>query len=122
GVGRIGNVLAVRLGVLRCSGRGERECPIRVQVKILRLGFLRRPLGISVPGVRSALKRGGLPRWLLTLAVQVIPEEWRFNILAELARSFVPSKGDDSDAVALGGLPLPVKPGAGHDEIRMLGI
>src|SRR5947209_802984 len=75
-----------------------------------------------MPTVRSALECAGLPCRLLAFVVQVIPEEWRFNILAKLASRFVSSKRDQADTVALRTLPFAVIPRPRNHEIRALRI
>src|SRR2546422_11493405 len=75
-----------------------------------------------MPTVRAALERAGLPLRLLALAVQVTPEQRRFDVFAERPRGFMPRKRNQADAIALRCLPLPVKPRTGHDKIRVLGI
>src|SRR5271165_6477499 len=93
-----------------------------MQVKLRRRGFFRRPCGVRVPGVRSALKCAGLPGRLLALAVQVIAEERSLEFLAELTRRLVPAKWNQADAFFLIALPLAVKPWPRHHEIGVFGI
>src|SRR5579872_2975115 len=93
-----------------------------MQVEVRRFCFFRRPDAIGMPRVRPALERAGLPRKLLARTMQVITEEWRFDILAELARGLVSAKRDQADAFAFGRLPFSVKPGTSDDEIRVLRI
>src|ERR1041385_7191634 len=75
-----------------------------------------------MPRVRPTLKSARLPRRLVSVAVQIVAEERRFDIFAELARGLVPSKRNYSNALTLGALPFPVVPRTGHDEIGMLRI
>src|SRR6516225_4822588 len=75
-----------------------------------------------MPGIGSTLKGAGLPGRFLAGPVQVITEEGRLDVLAELARGFMPTKGDQANAVGRGSPPLPVEPRARHHEIGMLRI
>src|ERR1700693_1899060 len=93
-----------------------------MEVKFCRFGFLRRPRGIFMPAVGTALKSAALPIRLFSHAVQVVAEKSGFNILAKLARRFMSAKGNDADRVALGRLPLPVKPRAGDNEVCVVRI
>ncbi len=54
--------------------------------------------------------------------MQVIAEEWRFDVLAEFARGLVSAERNDADAVTFGTLPLAVEPRTRHHEIRVLRI
>src|ERR1700751_5534956 len=84
--------------------------------------FLRRPCGIFMPSVRTALESTGLPGRFFSDAMQVIAEESGFDVLAKFARRFVSDKRNDSDLVALGRLPLAVKPRSRDNKIRAVGI
>ena len=54
--------------------------------------------------------------------MQVVAEEGRLDVFAELARGLVSSERDEPDTVSLRSLPLAVEPWAGHDEVRALRI
>src|ERR1700684_4007482 len=93
-----------------------------MQVEPCGLGLLRWPRRVSMPRVRSALKSAGLPRWLVSLTVQVVAEKGSLNRFAEFARSFVSSERNEADAVSLAPGPFAVKPRACDDKSRMLRI
>src|SRR5579863_2203024 len=75
-----------------------------------------------MPRVGSTLESARLPRGLAALVVQVKAEEGGLDVFAKLAGSFVASKRNESDAVALWSLPFAVEPGAGDHEICVLRI
>ena len=81
-------------------GRGKRQSSIRMQVKVGRLRLLRWPVVVGMPGVRSGLEGGHLPRRLVTLAVEIVAEKGRFNVLPELDRGLVTTEGHRADAVS----------------------
>ena len=68
------------------------------------------------------MKRAGLPLRFRTLVVQVVAEERRLDILAELTRGLVTTKRNQPDTLSLGSLPLAVIPRSRNDEIRVLRI
>ena len=121
GIRRIGNILAKLLARRRIRRR-KRQRSIRVEIKIGTLGFFRGPCRIRVPAIGSALKCAGLPLRLFALIVQVVAEEWRFDVLAEFARGFVPTERNHPDAVAPGCLPLPVVPRTRHNKVGVLRV
>ena len=65
-----------------------------MQIQIRQTRFLGGPNRVTMPGIRTALECGGLPRGFLTLAMQVVAEEGRFEIFAKLARGFVAAERD----------------------------
>src|ERR1700738_1824279 len=93
-----------------------------MEIKFCEFRFLRRPRGIFMPAVRTALESTGLPIRFFSHAVQIVAEKSSFDILAKLARRFVSPKRNDGDCIALGRLPLPVKPRPRNNKVCVVGI
>ncbi len=89
------------------------------------IGWLRtcwRPGTIGLPGVRSRLEGTCPPRKLIAGAMQKVAKERSLDLLAKFARGLMASERDLSDIAAFRRLPFPVKPGAGHNEILIVGV
>src|SRR6185503_21022047 len=59
---------------------------------------------------------------LRALAVEIVAEERRLDVLAELARRGMSAEWDEADAVVDGRVPGAVIPRAGDHQVRVLGI
>src|ERR1035438_3562153 len=93
-----------------------------MEIKFCEFGFLRWPSGIFMPAIGTALESTGLPIRVFSHAVLGVAEESSFDVLAKLARRFMPAKGNAADRVALGRFPVPVKPRARDNKVCVVGI
>src|SRR4029077_2887087 len=75
-----------------------------------------------MPTIRTTLERAGLPIRFFSHAMQVITKKSSFDVLAKFACRFMSCEGNDADRVALGRLPLPVKPRTRDNGVRVVGI
>src|ERR1700730_15667986 len=93
-----------------------------MEIEFCEFGLLGGPRGIFMPTVRTTLKSSGLPVGFFPYAVQIVAKKCSFDILAKLARRFMSSKRNDADGVALGRLPLPMKPRTRNNKVGVVGI
>src|SRR5262249_4648168 len=91
----IGDVLAIAFRVFCFLRPAERKRSITLQVEIGCFGLRWWPGSIRVPGVRAGLEHAGLPREFFACAVEIVAEERRLNVVAELASGFMPAQRDD---------------------------
>src|SRR6185503_6812804 len=93
-----------------------------MEIETRRRRALHRPRVVRLPCVRSCLEHHRLPRGLRALAVEIVAEERRLDVLAELARRGMSAEWDEADAVVDGRVPGAVIPRAGDHQVRVLGI
>src|SRR6185437_1802647 len=77
---------------------------------------------VFVPGVRSGFESRHLEVGLAPLAMQVVAEERRFDVLAKLQRGLVPPEGNLPQMTALRPLPAAVVPRSYNHEVHVVGI